>query len=369
MEDKLVTLAIRTYQRAQMIKLELEKYDIETVIHNLNTENPEVAVGVRVRIKQSDLPRALGIVEKIEQAWEKDQPKSKAKNKHKILLPIDLNDNIQEVCKYGFYFAEKMNASVVLLHAYYLPMFNIASNNDINTYTITDNEMQRRTTSVIQADAENMKNLISKWIENKNIPEAKFSFLLKEGVAEDVILDYCKKEKPSLIIMGTHGKNSTNEDNIGSVTSVILETGTVPTIAIPVSGNYKQPDETKKIAFLTNFDQKDLIAIDETITLYKKESLQMLFIHTSDRRNSWDEVMLSGIKTYFEEHYPGLKTAYAILNNEKDLEQIQQYLLHNSIDLVALNNKKRNIFARFFNQGIATKLLFNVDMPLLIMHL
>ena len=59
MEDKLVTLAIRTYQRAQMIKTVLEESGIETVIHNLNLEHPEMAVGVRVRIKENDLPRAL----------------------------------------------------------------------------------------------------------------------------------------------------------------------------------------------------------------------------------------------------------------------------------------------------------------------
>ena len=47
MEDKLVTLAIRTYHRAQMIKAVLQEEGIETVIHNLNLEQPEMAVGVR----------------------------------------------------------------------------------------------------------------------------------------------------------------------------------------------------------------------------------------------------------------------------------------------------------------------------------
>ena len=36
------------------------------MIHNLNLENPEMAVGVRVRIKEKDLPRALTIVEEME---------------------------------------------------------------------------------------------------------------------------------------------------------------------------------------------------------------------------------------------------------------------------------------------------------------
>ena len=79
--------------------------------------------------------------------------------------------------------------------------------------------------------------------------------------------------------------------------------------------------------------------------------------------------MLAGIKEYFSKHYEGIKTEYAILNREENLNQIVQFLEETDIDLVALNTKKRNIFARFFNQGIATKLLFNVDMPLMVMHM
>jgi len=91
MEDKLVTLAIRTYQRAQMIKTVLEENGIETVIHNLNLEQPELAVGVRVRIKESDLPRALKIVEEMESAWELEM-KNQSVNKclFLLILPIRL---------------------------------------------------------------------------------------------------------------------------------------------------------------------------------------------------------------------------------------------------------------------------------------
>ena len=91
MEDKLVTLAIRTYQRAQMIKTVLEENGIETMIHNLNLEHPEMAVGVRVRIKESDLPRALKIVEEMESAWENDYDGRKIRTEQ-VLIPIDFMD-------------------------------------------------------------------------------------------------------------------------------------------------------------------------------------------------------------------------------------------------------------------------------------
>lgn len=54
MEDKLVTLAILTYAKAQILKNVLENEGIETYIHNINQIQPVVSSGVRVRIKESD---------------------------------------------------------------------------------------------------------------------------------------------------------------------------------------------------------------------------------------------------------------------------------------------------------------------------
>lgn len=55
MEDKLVTLAILTYAKAQILKNVLENEGIETYIHNVNQIQPVVSSGVRVRIKRKRL--------------------------------------------------------------------------------------------------------------------------------------------------------------------------------------------------------------------------------------------------------------------------------------------------------------------------
>ena len=45
MEDKLVTLAILTYAKAQILKNVLENEGIETYIHNVNQIQPVVSSG------------------------------------------------------------------------------------------------------------------------------------------------------------------------------------------------------------------------------------------------------------------------------------------------------------------------------------
>ncbi|NLO69390.1 MAG: universal stress protein [Porphyromonadaceae bacterium] len=369
MENKWVTLAIRTYQRAQMIKARLEQNGIATVIHNLNLENPEMAVGVRVRIKEIDLPRALGIVEEMEKAWE-DEVEKTSPSRGSVLIPVELTDQINEICKFGFHFAKKLKTDVVFLHAYLTPAYTIssASNTEINTYSLTDAETLRRIIRTNNADVDNLTNLIKKWIATGEIPKVKFRFELKEGVAEDEILSFCKKESPSLVVMGTHSKENKSSNIIGSVTAEVLESSRIPVLAITAGIDLK-PADIKRVGFLTNFDQKDLIAIDTAISFFKKEDLEIVFIHATEKKESWDEVMLAGIKVYFANHYPNIKMEYAFLKKDGNLNEIQQFLETSNIDIVAINTKKRSLFARFFNQGFATKLLFNVDTPLFVMHM
>ncbi len=52
MEDKLVTLAILTYAKAQILKNVLENEGIEAYIHNVNLIQPVISSGVRLRIKR-----------------------------------------------------------------------------------------------------------------------------------------------------------------------------------------------------------------------------------------------------------------------------------------------------------------------------
>jgi nucleotide-binding universal stress UspA family protein len=364
MEDKLVTLAIRTYHRAQMIKAVLQEEGIETVIHNLNLEHPEMAVGVRVRIKESDLPRALTIVEEMEKAWEEEQP---AKENRMVLIPVDFADQVPKTIDFGFQMAEKIDAEVVFLYVYFSPAFTISMNNDVSTYSISDSELLRRIISSANADVENMRNLIEKRINKGELPKLNFKFELIEGVPEDQILDYCKKYKPDVVVMGSHGKKISNE-LLGSVTAEVMELCEVPVFAIPGMTNQEKFKDLKKIAFITNFDQKDLIAVDKVISTFINPEMELCFIHASDKSEPWDEIMLTGIKAYFANQYPGVKTNYAMVESTDSPEKINEFIERLQIDVLAFNTRRKRLFARIFNPGLAYKMIYHSDIPLFVTH-
>ena len=57
--------------------------------------------------------------------------------------------------------------------------------------------------------------------------------------------------------MGTRGKNQKDIDLIGSVTAEVIDRSRTAVLAIPENTPFKQFSEVKRIAFITNFDQRD----------------------------------------------------------------------------------------------------------------
>jgi len=168
-------------------------------------------------------------------------------------------------------------------------------------------------------------------------------------------------------VMGTHGRKLTNE-LIGSVTAEVMESCITPVFAVPILMPMQSPDDIKRVAFLTTFDQKDLIAIDRAISLFGPENIELHFIHASDKNVAWSEVMLVGIKSYFANHYPQLITNYDLLNANDTPEYLNNYMADHQINVLAFNSRRRNIFARLFNPGLAYKMVLHSDTPLFVTH-
>lgn len=145
-----------------------------------------------------------------------------------------------------------------------------------------------------------LSNKVKEKVASGEFPDIKYTCVLREGIPEEEVLRYTKEYRPRIIIMGTRGKSQKDIDLIGSVTAEVIERSRVPVLAIPENTPFKQFSEAKRIAFITNFDQRDLIAFDSLINNLKSFKFSVSLIHLSDVQNTWNEIKLAGIKEYFQ---------------------------------------------------------------------
>ncbi|MDR2763640.1 MAG: universal stress protein [Tannerella sp.] len=371
MKESLVTLAIHTFEKAQILKTILESEGIEVCIHNVNQIQPVISAGVRVRIKESDLPHALRIIE--DTKWlngnsENKFPENEAKQ---ILIPTDFSDDSVNACETGIHYAHRTGAEeVMFLHVYfnaYLPpSFPFVSE------ILIDKEEEKNTSlhSIHSQAVEQME----KWcasIEQKMtsgaLPRVKYDYTLLEGLPEEEIRLYAREYRPSLIVMGTRGSKQKDLDLTGSVTGEIIELTNIPLLVVPAHAPFNRLHDMKQLAFALSFTQRDLIAFDKFASLFKAYShIKIQLFNISTSKNEWNEIRLGGFHAYLKKQYPDLTFDYTVLDDGDLLEAIDRFVKRRQIDMIACSTYRRSVIRRIFYPSIARRMLFHNNTPLLV---
>lgn len=366
MNEKLITIAIHTFQKAQIIKMLLESEGIEVYLHNVNLIQPVVSSGVRVRIKESDLPAALRIIEDSELYKEELEGEKTKKKEKKILIPVDFSDYSIHACELGFFHAELIEAEIVIMHAFFVPYFpNTVALDESLPYVPVDEETNVILVQKAERDITNFKSLISEKIREGEWPDVPFSTVLRNGLPEEEIISYTKEIEPELVIMGTRGKEQKDADLIGSVTAEVVEMIKVPLLAIPEKTPFRHLSQVKKLAFGTGFEQKDLVVFDRLFKMLQMYDIEYCLFHLTHQPDVWNEIKLAGIKEYFRKQYPDISIGYEIIDARDFVLNLEEFVRNKQIDILSFPTHKRNLFARMFNPSIARRMLFHTNTPIL----
>ena len=194
MEDNLITIAIRRQEQAEILCKLLEQHDIKAVINEINKDHARVGDGVRVRIHESDLVKALAVIEQQQELdLENIESQEPVQN---ILIPYDFTLHSHNACMIGFKLAKLMNAKITIIHAYFVT----TALYEISTSSMFEPNLYKNI-SLINDKFKELKHELEELIANEKLPNIPFNFISAEGLPEDVINDYCKKNRPQLVII------------------------------------------------------------------------------------------------------------------------------------------------------------------------
>ena len=366
-DEKLVTVAIHTYEKAHILKSILESEGIPAVIHGIKLIDPVIPGNVRVRINESDLPRALQIIEEVDFTSNMEE-KDHHKTKKEILIPVDFSDYSLVACEFGFRLARDLDCKVKLLHAFFTPFYPASVPfGDTFTLQTTDKDLFQDVRNRTEREMQSLVEKVENRIASGSIPEVSYNTVLVEGLPEEEIITYSKKMRPTAIVMGTRGKNAKEVDLIGSVTAEVMEGCRTPVFAIPEGAKIRGLSEMKTIVFLTNFQEREFKAFDIMMKFLRPCPVKVYLAHIAKKEDVWNEIKLSGVQKRFSDLYPHLQIEYKLIDQHVGLEvAIDKFAEAHNIDMISLSSSRRNIFARIFNPGIARRMLFHSDTPLLV---
>jgi nucleotide-binding universal stress UspA family protein len=367
--DNLVTIAIHTYEKAYILQSILESEGIPAVVQGVSIVQP-APVNMRVRINESDLPEALQIIENLHLSSYAAEEKPKKKHhdiRHEILIPVDFSDYSLTACEFGFRLAEDLNCKAKLFHAFFLPSYPATTAfGEAFPLSMSDKKLYQSLKKNMEEEMKKLTDKIEEEIIFGKLPKIEYSTVLVKGLPEEEIIEYSKTKRPTAIVMGTRGKHAKELDLIGSVTAEVIEGCRTPIFAVPERTS-ADLSEMKNVVFLTNFQEREFKAFDIMMKFLSPYPIKVYLAHIAKKEDVWNEIKLSGIQKYLAEQYPNLQTEYKLIDHTEGLEIALEKFVHKyKIDMISLSSSRRSIFARMFNPGIARRMLFHSDMPMLV---
>jgi nucleotide-binding universal stress UspA family protein len=171
-----------------------------------------------------------------------------------------------------------------------------------------------------------------------------------------------KQENIDFVVMGTNGATGWLDSFIGTNTASVISDVSVPVLSVPLAAKF---EKIKTIAFTTRFRQKDIEALVKVLMLAKKMHAQVkcLYVKTAHSDVNTDTILRWQSHFEDEEHLQ-----FFVIPNEDVNATIEDFLVDQDIDILAMLTYKRNFFVELFTTTTTQKLAQSLHTPILALH-
>jgi len=365
MEDKLITIALLPYSKAEILRELIEAEGIECYLENINLIQGAVANGVKVRIAESKVKQALPVLNRMMGKVET----MARQHENTILTAVDFSAFSMKAALAAFDIASELNAGLVFLYVIPQPGFYTIPYTDFISYDAGIFIQSENREKEAQEKYKKFLTDLIKEVGNDKWDKVKTEFILKMGRDDEEILEYAGEHPPRLIVMASKGRHTIHDDLMGTLTAEIIARAKVPVLAIPEKMKRFHFDKVGKVVYATNFDDKDFVSVDKLMSLLRPFSAKVYCLHVGRKDDTnWNMVKLEGMREVLKKRHIHTELECVYLQGENLLQKLEDYIKKHEIDILSLTTHKRNMITRIFNPSIAGEMLFHSEVPLLVFH-
>ncbi|HJS00441.1 MAG TPA: universal stress protein [Flavobacterium sp.] len=270
----------------------------------------------------------------------------------RILFPTDFSKAATNAFVHALEFANSIDAELVLLHAFDLPVFD-------NQYFPENYMVIYESVELSQFEA--FKDELPKLhaiAQKRNLSGIKMTHRLMDGSLVNAIERAIKEDQIDYIVMGTEGATGWTEFLFGTNTTAIIADVSIPVLSVPKNVRYKS---IKNIGFTTRFRPKDKIALMQVLEIAKKMNakIKCLYVKTSD-----SDVTKETIKEW-ENEFANEPVDFNITFNDDVKESIMDFIMFKDISILTMLTYKHNFFESLFHSSLTQDCASDLDIPIL----
>ena len=273
----------------------------------------------------------------------------------KILFPTDFSKVANNAFVHALGLAKLVHGELILLHTYELPIIDnqFAPQNYKEVFD-----------SLELANFDRFKDEIPKLRDiaaAHHFEHIKMSHMLMDGDLIYNVKEIIKNDKIDFVVMGTSGASGWKEMFLGTNTGEAIANLSVPVLSIPESAKFAK---IETIGFTTRFREKDKVALSNVIQIAKSAGamVKCLYVETKESDNTE--------ATYkdWEDHFKTEPVQFYIIPSDKINQTIEEFIVHQNIDVLAMLTYKRNFFQWLFTTSLTEKMSYHCNIPILALH-
>jgi nucleotide-binding universal stress UspA family protein len=274
-----------------------------------------------------------------------------------ILIATDYSEVAINGEKYAIQFARQLNATIVFLHVYTIPV-NKYQDSEISTNQTIENEVELKKLKDHRDKLLRLLNSIDLY--------SNCECIAIEGKPSKQICKTAIKLDADFIILGNHGADNSNKKLIGRTAWEVIRKATNPVLLIPREAIFKG---LNKIVFATEHRVGEIPAVYYLTGLAGKTDAELIVLHATDHtlNKDYDKKVFETFKIELQTKIKYKELKVLILENKNIVEGIDQFCTETKADLLVTSPEKPPLLERIFmpNYPFTNKMSLHTKMPLL----
>ncbi len=271
-----------------------------------------------------------------------------------IIIPTDFSPAANNAVNYGVDMALAINATVLLLHVYNIPV----ALGDVPVALLSVEELKKGAEDNIERLKNNLEHVTS--------GKLKIETEVRLGNVMDELEELCKKIQPFTVVMGTTGISAVERTLFGSNTLTAIRHLTYPVICVPKGKEYGKG--IHKIGLACDFREVLETVPVAAIKEFVKEFHGQLFVLNVDYDNQQSRTDTPEQSTLLHEALNELHPEYHFITRKDIEEGINEFAETHNLDLVIAIPKKHKLLDGLFKKSATKQLVFESHVPVMCVH-
>ncbi|EMA05058.1 Nucleotide-binding universal stress protein, UspA family [Haloarcula vallismortis] len=277
-----------------------------------------------------------------------------------ILFPTDGSDAAESVLEYALQIAVEHEATIHIL--------NVADTGHDSATTVREEVVD-----VLETEGERIVAEATQRAKDSGVPVVS---AVLQGDPHRTIVDYSEQSDSDCIVMPTHGQRGIKRILLGSVTERVINTATVPVVAVNPAKDRSLAYPPKHVLVPTDGSRGAELAVTQGIAVAKATGATLHLLHvvetaglgpeTRSGRKEGEltdrasEIVAEATERVEEASLDSVTTAIEYGTPSK---VICDYIDENEVDLAMMGTHGRTDFSRYVMGGVSAKIVRTSPVP------